>query len=364
MMNRFLLSIAVSVPLFTSLARAQWSENFDTYTASTQIVGQGGWEEWGPGSGALVSNTQSRSTANSVAIAGPSDLVHQYTGYTTGKWIYRTWQYIPSTMTGTTYFILMNAYAYPAGPYNWSVQVAFSVANGVRGNCGTNTIGHNTVALVTNAWVELKVVIDLDQNWTQFYYNGVLLDEPALADHPLGLGGGYSWTGGVFGGTNGGSSLNIAAVDLYANNATNCFYDDMSLHAAVFETFGTGCGGQLPAPNLTQVLPAVSGQTFVEQIDNLPLNACFHLFGFGNQTSPLGTLPLELTAFGAPTCYLRADPQSTIFLTGTGNVANFAIQIPATGLLGLKFYVQAAGLDPTANLLGVTVSPMAAVWIQ
>lgn len=359
-MTRFPLSVAASISLLTTVATAQWSENFDSYAPSSQVVGQGNWEEWGPGAGAFVSNLQSRSPGNSIAIDGATDLVHQYSGSTTGKWVYQTWQYIPSNLVGTTYFLLLNTYAYPAGPYNWSVQVEFNLATGVRGNFGTSTIGHNTVPMVTDAWVEIKVVIDLDENWTQFYYNGVLLDEPNLADHPT-LGGGYSWTGGVFGG--GGGALNIAAVDLYANTASTVFYDDMALRQASFEVFGTGCGGTMPAPNISLILPAIAGQPYVEQIDNLSQNAAIHLFGFNNQTSLLGPLPLNLAAFGAPACTLRLNADSAIFLVGAQNTATFAMQIPL-GLQGLKFYVQAAALDPAANALGLTVSPLAAVWVQ
>ena len=359
-MTRLLVSAAASITLLTSFASAQWSENFDSYAATTQVVGQGGWEEWGPGAGAFVSNAQSRSPSNSIDIAGPSDLVHQYTGSTTGKWVYRAKQYIPSTMTGSTYFILLNTYAYPAGPYNWSVQVEFSVANGIRGDFGSPTRAHNVVPMVTDAWADIQVLIDLDANWCQFYYNGVLLDEPNLPDDPA-LGGGYSWTGGVFGG--GAGALNLAAVDLYANNATDCFYDDISLSQATFEVIGTGCSGTMPAPAFNIILPAVAGQPYLEQITNLPVNAAIHLFGFGNQTSLLGALPLELSAFGAAGCTLRCSPDTTTFMLGTGNSATFAINIPA-GLQGLKFYVQAAALDAPANTLGLTVSPLGAVWIQ
>lgn len=359
-MTRLLLSVAASVSLFTSVATAQWSENFDTYAPSSQVVGQGNWEEWSAGAGALVSNAQSRSPGNSIAIAGPSDLVQQYSGYTTGKWVYSAWQYIPSTMVGSSYFILLNTYAYPAGPYNWSVQVEFSVANGLRGNFGSGTINHAVTPIVTDAWVPIQVVIDLDQDWCQFYYNGVLLDEPAVADHPA-LGGGYTWTGGVFGG--GAGQLNIGAVDLYANTATDVYYDDLSLSQASFEVFGTGCGGALPAPSFTVLLPAIAGQPYLEQINNLPVNAAIHLFGFGNQTSLLGPLPIELTPYGAPGCNLRINADSAIFLVGAQNAATFVLNIPV-GLQGLKFYVQAAGLDVSANALGLTVSPMAAVWVQ
>lgn len=363
-MNRRLLSLAVCVPICTSLATAQWSENFDSYAANSSLTNpaQGGWEEWAAGSGALVSNAQARSAANSVDIMGATDLVHQYTGYTTGKWVYQAWQYIPSTMVGQTYFILLNTYAFPAGPYSWSVQVMFSVTGGVQGNFGSGTIGHNPVPVVTNAWAEIKVVIDLDQNWCQFYYNGTLLDEPNLLDHPI-LGGGYSWTGAVFG--QGGGALNIAAVDLYANTATSVYYDDLSLHPARFETFGTGCPGVLPPPVFSPIQLPMVGQVYLQQINNLPLSAAIHVIGLSNQSSSVGPLPLDLGVLGAPGCLLRVSLDSTLFLAGSSNSAVFAMNIPnQPALIGKRFYEQAAALDPTANPLWLVTSPGYGLWIQ
>ena len=52
----------------------------------------------------------------SIEIAPATDLVRQYQGYNTGKWVYTAWQYIPSTMVGQTYFILMNGYASSLSP--------------------------------------------------------------------------------------------------------------------------------------------------------------------------------------------------------------------------------------------------------
>src|SRR5205814_9027393 len=135
-------------------------------------------------------------------------------------------------------------------------------------------------------------VIDLDQDWCQFYYNGVLLDEPGLPDHPI-LGGGYQWSHGVFGQV--GGMVNIAAVDLYANLATSAYYDDLSLHQARFESFGQGCAGAMPAPAFSPIMLPLVGQTYLQQITNLPLSSAFHVLGFNNQTSPLGPLPLNLS---------------------------------------------------------------------
>lgn len=208
---------------------ADWSENFDAYLPGSQIVGQGGWEQWGPGSGALVSDLYSRSPENSLAITGASDVVHQYSGYTSGKWFYNSWVYIPSTLSGQSYFILLNTYAYPSGPYAWSVQMSFKSLDGkVHCDCGhtTEVIGPD---YVEDDWSEIRVYVDLDEDWVQIYYEGQLLDDPDVPDHAT-LGGGYPWTEGVFGGE--ANPLNIAAVDLYANSATPVYYDDMSLAPA------------------------------------------------------------------------------------------------------------------------------------
>lgn len=363
-MNRRLLPLAACLPCFASLATAQWSDNFDSYAPNSSLTNpaQGGWEEWTVGSGALVSSAQARSGTNSVDIVGATDLVHQYQGITTGKWVYRAWQYIPSTMVGSTYFILLNTYAFPAGPYSWSVQVQFSVAGGVQANLGTSTIGHAPTPVIPDTWVEIKVLIDLDQDWCQFYYNGVLLDEPNLLDHAV-LGGGYQWSRAVFG--QAGGVVNIAAVDLYANSATSAYYDDLSLHPARFESFGQGCAGAMAAPEFSPIMLPVTGQTYLMQINNLPLSAAFHVLGFNNQVSPLGNLPLDLGIVGAPGCKLRVRPDNVMFLGGSQNSAVFALPIPSLpSLVGMRFFEQAAALDPTANALGLTTSPAYAVWIQ
>jgi hypothetical protein len=219
----------IALLVLPAMALADWSENFDSYAAGSQIVGQGGWEEWAAGSGGFVSNAQAKSTPNSLEIAAGSDVVHQYSGYTTGKWFYKTWHFIPSDMSGVTYFIMLNTYAYPSGPYFWSVQMGFDSSDGlIKADCGSSNQVAN-VRYLTGQWAEIRVYVDFDEDWCQVYYNGQLLDDPLLADHPT-LGGGYTWTAGVFGADVG--ALNIGACDLFANGATPAYFDDMSLAPA------------------------------------------------------------------------------------------------------------------------------------
>ncbi|HPR07199.1 MAG TPA: hypothetical protein PLI17_11270, partial [Denitromonas sp.] len=195
-----------------------WSDNFDSYATGSQLIGQGGWEGWdgSAAAGALTSNAQALSAPNSADILGATDLVHQYSGYTSGKWVYTAMQYIPNDFVGQTYFILLNTYVSGnVNADNWSTQLCFDSATGqvnddVPGSCS----GTNTLPLVTGQWVEIRVEIDLDADTQAIYYNNQLLVQD-------------TWTGHV----SGGGALNIGAVDLFANGASSVFYDDMSLAA-------------------------------------------------------------------------------------------------------------------------------------
>ena len=200
-----------------------WSENFDSYPPGSGLHGQGGWHGWDDDStfDAFVSLTQSLSEPQSAEVAGNSDIVHEFSGASSGVWSFSTWQYIPADFFSPgsdpfvgSYFVLLNTYN-DGGPYNWSVQMQFDSTDGmlkVYHGDGTNTIN---VPYDTERWVKIEAIVDLDSDWTQVYYDDNLISE-------------YSWTGGVLG--DGGGALDIAAVDLFANGSTSIFYDDGLLH--------------------------------------------------------------------------------------------------------------------------------------
>jgi len=203
-----LFCLAAAVVVFPVTAHADWTENFDSYAQGSSMHGQGGWHGWDDNSGATayVSGDQSLSSPNSVNITGASDLVHEYTGYTSGQWIYTAWQYIPTNFSGTSYFILLSDYA-DFGPYAWVTQVQFNSAGYVQDDAtGTQ------LSLITGRWVEIRVEIDLATDTQTFYYDNQMLYSGSWSD----------WFG--YGGT-----VQVAAVDLYANSASPVYYDDMSL---------------------------------------------------------------------------------------------------------------------------------------
>ncbi len=210
----FFLLLGASATLGVS-ARA-WTDNFDSYTNGQFLDGgtdDGGWKGWdnAPGAGANVTNAQSVSSPNSVDIKGATDLVHEYEGYTTGEWVYRCVQYIPTDFTGESYFILLSDYTDGAGTNNkWALVIRFDATLQVV----ESEADLVTLPLLTGEWVELRTEIDLDTDWFKFYYDNSLLIEKA-------------WTAGW---NNAGDGfLIIDAVDLFANTATSVYYDDISL---------------------------------------------------------------------------------------------------------------------------------------
>src|SRR6185369_10205936 len=63
-------------------------ENWDSYVVGSNVHGQGGWKGWAndPSAGAFVDDAQSVSASNSINIEGASDLIHEFSGYTSGVW--------------------------------------------------------------------------------------------------------------------------------------------------------------------------------------------------------------------------------------------------------------------------------------
>ena len=208
------LCFCLVTPLITSTTGndnerpPDWSENFDTYSNGQILDGtpdDGGWKGWENNTayGATVTDTMYHSSPHSVDINTDSDLVHEFSGYTNGTWVFTAWQYIPNDFTGESAFILLDIYSDDGANNNWATQINF--------NSSTNQVISEfedvTLPLIKGQWVELRNVINLDNDTQYFYYDGTLLTNK-------------SWTEGV----SGGGILDIGAVDLFANGASTIYY--------------------------------------------------------------------------------------------------------------------------------------------
>jgi hypothetical protein len=229
-----------------------WSDDFESYAVGQYLdnasdPADGGWKAWDsdPAYGAYVMDIEVYDGEKSVEIVDTSDLVHEYSGYTSGKWTYTAMQFVPEELSGNTYFIMLSDYQDGAGQENkWALQLRFDALNQVVES------EHDGISLplITGQWVELLTLIDLDTDVFKFYYDGTLLTEKA-------------WTAGP--NNEGNGLLNIAAVDLYANGATEAYYDAMSLAEGWPAFPDLKCAGEIRA---TDVEPgaAVTGSFTVE----------------------------------------------------------------------------------------------------
>jgi hypothetical protein len=218
----------------STAATPPWVDRFDHYPAGSYMHHQGGWKGWDDSSeaGALLDLEHWQSPPQSVNIAGPSDLVHEFVGADEKRWLFTAWSYVPadfqSACTGTacgSYFIMLNTYN-DGGPHDWSVQLHHDSITDSFIRDGATPV---STPLVRERWVPVRVFIDLAADSHQVFYDGEPLGAPA------------SWTAGVYGGGDG--SRNIAAVDLFANASSSVFYDDLALR----RVGDTNCDGLLNA---------------------------------------------------------------------------------------------------------------------
>ncbi len=201
------------------MAAADWSENFDSYSAGDKINEQDDWTTWDEDVTvwSIVSDTQAASGDNSVLIAINGDglncdIVHTFSEVTSGTWEFKAKVYIPSSQTGNFYFIVLDNYNVgAANPKHWAVQVRFNAVEGVVADAQN---GSPSLTLRTDEWVEIVLTVDLAANISSFTYGGQILYQD------------IKWAPLVAGDN---SMVAISALDLYAEGCSEAYVDDVSL---------------------------------------------------------------------------------------------------------------------------------------
>lgn len=202
---KLIYTVTICMMFAAGAAFADWSENFDSYPAGGGIIGQGGWVGWdgNPGYDGLVSTAQSQSAPNSFSAIQTTDVVQQFTGVTSGIWSMSANCYIPSGSSGTQYFILLSIYI-PNGTNEWCTDIKFNSNTGIV----ATEEGTGTTSIIYDQWVPVEVVFDLNTNNQSVYYNNVMFDT-------------FFWSENA--------TLNLAALDIFGNNGSPIFWDDIVL---------------------------------------------------------------------------------------------------------------------------------------
>ena len=214
------LSAALAVCVFSTQAGAQWADDFDSYPLGGSIVGQGGWREFNgvPGGSSFVSNTKALSAPHSVATRRFSNTIREFSGYTSGRWIFKAQVYVPSSTTDEFWFQFMSFYK-DNGPYFWAASIELNSPTPGTALVWGGANGNGQVGVVYDRWAELKLVIDLDADTIEIFYDG----QPTVPP--------YKYTRGYDGlGT---GPKEIAAVELHwiGNNTSGqrIYFDDFVL---------------------------------------------------------------------------------------------------------------------------------------
>lgn len=236
-MKKYVLSM-LAMFFFGFVAVGQitiYEDNFDSYTTGEKLVLENpvNWTTWSntPGSAEdpVISSDFSSTSPNSVKITGTNDAVLLLEDKTAGKYNIVFKMYIPAGNLG--YFNVLQDFA--GASSQWGLQVYFDA--GGLGLLDGNGAGAASFTFGYNQWIDLKVFVDLDEDWCMFYVNNALIHE-------------YQWSLGTFGT---GTLKKLDGVNFYAWNVggTPLYYVDDVLYEMVtdnliFEDFESYTAGQ------------------------------------------------------------------------------------------------------------------------
>ena len=218
-------------------------DNFDELTVGGYVADQLGglWTTWsgapGTAEDALVSDLYSVSPANSILVEGTTDLVRMFgdENFTSGTYIFTNDIYIPTGTTG--YWNLQKDVIIGT---EWGFQIMYEDDMTMVIDAGAAAAA--VIPYAYDTWYHNEIIVDLDNDWCDFYIDGVLII-------------GYQWTLGTFG-TAGANTL--GSCNFYANPGAGgtppgAHFDDICFEEVVVEpcenfdalTAGLGVAEQL-----------------------------------------------------------------------------------------------------------------------
>ncbi len=187
-----------------------FSDNFDSYTAGQQLACQNpdDWTTWtldpcNTVEDANVSSDFAHSGSNSFVLVQNNDEVHYWGPETSGKWEIDLYNYIPTGATG--YFNTLSQFI---GTQEWGLEVYFNTGGAASVNAGAT--GAFAFNYIYDQWVLNQVIVDLDNDVAEYWYNGTMICS-------------WQWTLGADGT---GAALSVAANDFFGAVATDQMYVD------------------------------------------------------------------------------------------------------------------------------------------
>jgi hypothetical protein len=150
-----------------------------------------------------VTNAYAHNSSNSFVCVANNDEVHYWGPYTTGHWQIYFYNYIPAGKSG--YFNTLAKFMGESS--EWGLEVFFDPYGNAWVRAGGNYSGFDWIP---DSWVLNKVIVDLDDDQAEYWYNGTMIYQ-------------WQWTLG-YNGWN--ISLQIAANDFYGYLSSDEMYVD------------------------------------------------------------------------------------------------------------------------------------------
>ncbi|MEQ8845280.1 MAG: GC-type dockerin domain-anchored protein [Phycisphaerales bacterium] len=217
-MRNTILTLTVAGLASTALAQTVLiDDDFESYDVGSSLIGQGGWDVWPGGAGAVISDAQAVSgTKSFLADEFETDMIYRMRDGSgapiaqSGQWTFTCQTFMSSSAVGDFYVLLLNQFN-DADPINsnWSMQLRLGTIDGVV----ESEFDGATTALIYDEWVEVRAEIDLDADLFDIYYDDQILAEDLI------------WSENV----SGGGLTQIDVLDLYTPNANPSYIDDVLL---------------------------------------------------------------------------------------------------------------------------------------
>jgi hypothetical protein len=259
-----------------SISNIIYCDDFESYTVGQQLVAQNSvnWTTWSNAPGGNEDPFIVNNGGNVVEITGlgalADDLVYVIPDFTEGFYSITFDIYIPTAKDG--YFNVLQDFA-GAGS-QWGMQVYFDA--GGAGSIDGGGAAAATFIFTYDTWHAVEVIVDLDNDWGEFYLNGNLIH-------------GWVWSGGTFGT---GTLNQLGGVNFYAwtgaNGAPLYHFDNFCFVEAEgpapldppTNLTGTAVGDEA---HLSWTAPSGGGGQLYElvQHDGNAANGYFQAFGSG-----------------------------------------------------------------------------------
>ena len=166
-----------------------YQTDFEEWTSGDYLVegdASGYWTTWSDAPGtaedAFVVDEQSASPSNSVEMEGTSDIVFKMGDKTSGKYQFNIKYWIESGFGG-----YINLQHFEAPGIEWAAEAYF----GATGDGYMNADGENAAffSYTPETWMQLEFVVDLDNDWGEFFLDGELIHGWQFSQTALGEAG-------------------------------------------------------------------------------------------------------------------------------------------------------------------------------